>query len=142
MGLGGITIMSDEEATSIRGFGWKGGNGGHGNSSVAIFGNSKADINLGPFGSAHSEDGYAAEGKHYASGANGSHAGIEIKIGGGHKGGGKPKSSSRWGGKGGKMGGGYGMKPPRNGGGHHGGGKPVVISFKVFAGGFSTARAH
>jgi hypothetical protein len=141
MGLGGISIMSDEEATSIRGFGWKGSKGGHSKSSAAAFGNSFADITT-PFGNAHSENGYAAEGKHFAGGANGSHAGVEIKISGGHKGGGKPNGGSKWGSNGGKMGGGYGMKPPRNGGGHHGGGKPTVLSVKVFAGGFSFAKSH
>ena len=84
MGLGGMTILSDEEATSVRGFGWKGGNGGHGGSHVAVSGNSFADIDT-PFGNAHSENAYAAEGKHFATGANGSHAGVEIKFSGGHK---------------------------------------------------------
>ena len=140
MGLGGMTILSDEEATSVRGFGWKGGNGGHGGSSVAVFGNSFADINT-PFGSAHSENGYAAEGKHFAAGANGSHAGVEIKFSGGHKGGKKPSGNhgSKWGSKG-------GMKTPRNGGSHnggnYGGGSTKVLSFKVFAGGFSVGAAH
>jgi hypothetical protein len=150
MGLGGMTILSDDEATSIRGFGWKGGNGGHSNSFAAASGNSFADI-VTPFGSAHSENQYAAQGKHFAGGANGSHAGVEIKISGGHKGGkksgGNHGNNTKWGGKGGmKMGGGYGMKPPRNGGhnggGNHGGGKTKVLSFKVFAGGFSFAKSH
>jgi hypothetical protein len=144
MGLGGMTIMSDEEATSIRGFGWNGGNGGHG-SFAAASGNSFADI-VTPFGSAHSENQYAAQGKKFAGGANGSHAGVEIKFSGGHKGGKKPGgnhgNSTKWGGNGGKMGGGWGMKPPRNGGNHNGGGKTKVLSFKVFAGGFSFAKAH
>ena len=91
-----------------------------------------------PFGSAHSENGYAAEGKHFAAGANFSEAGVEIKFNGGHKGGKKP--DGKWGGKGGNMwpgkGGNGGM------GGHPGGGKPTSISVRVFAGGFSFAKAH
>ena len=88
------------------------------------------------------------KGKHFAAGANGSHAGVEIKFSGGHKGGKKPSGNhgSKWGSKGMKMGGGYGMKTPRNGGSHnggnHGGGSTKVLSFKVFAGGFSVAAAH
>jgi hypothetical protein len=141
MGLGGMTILSDEEAISVRGFGWKSSKNGNGGSSVAVFGNSKADINLGPFGSAHSENGYAAEGSHFAKGANGSHAGVELKISHGSKGGKRPNGhhgNNTWGGMNGKMG-------PVNGGGHHGRGKhgkSVTISFKVFAGGFSFAKAH
>jgi hypothetical protein len=56
--------------------------------------------------------------------------------------GGNHGNSTKWGGNGGKMGGGWGMKPPRNGGNHNGGGKTKVLSFKVFAGGFSFAKAH
>jgi hypothetical protein len=135
MGLGGMTILSDEEATSIRGMGW---NGGHGGSSVAVSGNSFANI-VTPIGDAHSENSYAASGKHFAAGANGSHAGVEIKISSGKKGGHKPNGNhggNTWGNKGGMKWSGKGG----HGGGHRG--KPTTISFKVFAGGFSVAKAH
>jgi hypothetical protein len=146
MGLGGMTILSDEEATSVRGFGWKNGNNNHGGSHVAVSGNSLADI-VTPLGSAHSENAYAAEGKHFAKGANGSHAGVAISISSGHKGGKKPSGNQggKWGNSGGmKMNGSHGMMPPRNGGNHGGGnhGKSLTISFKVFAGGFSFGSAH
>jgi hypothetical protein len=72
MGLGGLVVMSDEEAMSIRGQGFKG------HSSVSVFGNSFATIET-KNGAAHSENGYAVSGKHFAKGANGSHAGA-IKI--------------------------------------------------------------
>jgi hypothetical protein len=132
-----MTILSDEEATSIRGFGWKSSNGSHGGSSVAISGNSRADI-ITPLGFAHSEDAFAAEGKHFAKGANGSHAGVELSISSGHKGG--KKNSGNHGGSWGNKGG-HGTKSPRNGG-HHGNGKTTTIRFKVFAGGFAWAKAH
>jgi hypothetical protein len=149
MGLGGLVVMSDDEALGVRGFGYKGGHGG--GSSAVVAGNSFATINAGPFGTAHSENLYAAEGKKFAFGANHSEAGIEIKTSGGKggkggmHGGGKPKwggkGGSKWGGKGGKMGGG------RPGGGHgggggYGGGKPTVTSVKLFSGGWSVAKAH
>src|SRR5688500_800223 len=67
MGLGGLVVMSDEDASSIRGQGFNGGHGGR--SSVAVWGNSWAQINT-PFGSARSENGYEAEGNHVAVGAN------------------------------------------------------------------------
>jgi hypothetical protein len=148
MGLGGLVVMSDEEALGIRGFGF---NGGHGGSTAVAFGNSFATINLGPFGSAHSENGYNAEGKKFAFGANHSEAGVELKVSSGHKGKGKKMpngNSHRWGGKGAPKNGGMngrpngGMNGHPNGGSKHGGKKSVTISFKLFAGGWSVAKAH
>jgi hypothetical protein len=139
MGLEGISVLSDNDAMSIRGFGFKGGNGG---SSVAVFGNSFATINT-PFGSAHSENGYAAEGSKFAVGANHSEAGVEITVSGGRTGAKSPggnyggKGGMKWGGKGGH--GGMGGKP---GGGGHGGKPTTVLRVRVFAGGSSFARAH
>ena len=147
MGLGGLVVMSDEDASSIRGQGFKGGHG----SSVAVFGNSFATINT-PFGSAHSENGYTAEGKHFAVGKNFSEAGVKIETNGGHHGR-KPghggNHNNKWRGKPwpGKSGMAWKGKPsPKWGGkpgmgGNHGGGRPRVTSVKVFAGGFSFAAA-
>jgi hypothetical protein len=85
MGLGGLTVVSDNEAMSVRGHGYKGG------SSVRIFGNSSATINT-RHGSASSENGYNVSGKHFAAGGNISFAGVVKKSSGGgghHKRGGK-----------------------------------------------------
>ena len=49
MGLGSLVVMSDDDAMSVRGQGYKGG------SSVAVSGNSFATINS-PIGGAHSEN--------------------------------------------------------------------------------------
>jgi hypothetical protein len=144
MGLGGLVVMSDDEALGIRGFGFK---GGHGGSSAVAFGNSFATINT-PFGTAHSENGYAAEGKKFAFGANHSEAGVELKVSSGHKGkGGKMRNgdSNRWGGKTGTKWGGHngnGGMNGHSGGGKHGAKKSITISFKLFAGGWSVAKAH
>ena len=86
MGLGGLTIMSDDEALAVRGLGFRSGG-----SSAQASGNSFATINS-PFGSAHSENAYSASGNHEASGDNFSFAGAEImttvdKSGHGEKGG-------------------------------------------------------
>jgi hypothetical protein len=75
MGLGGLVAMSDRDAMSVRGRGFMGGG-----SSVQVFGNSVATI-ITPKGSAHSENGYVASGRHFAKGANGSHAGVVKKHG-------------------------------------------------------------
>jgi hypothetical protein len=71
MGLGGLTIMSDDEALAVRGLGFRSGG-----SSAQASGDSFATINT-PMGSAHSENGFNASGKHEASGDNFSFAGAE-----------------------------------------------------------------
>jgi hypothetical protein len=125
MGLGGLAIVSDEDALSIRGQGFKGG------SSVRVFGNSFATFNAGSLGGAHSENGYVAEGKHFASGKNRSEAGVKITVskGKGQKGGmnSHSRKSSKWRPGGGKPGG-HGM-PSKS------------ITIKFFAGGSSSAKA-
>jgi hypothetical protein len=139
MGLGGLAVMSDDEALSIRGQGFY--NGG---SSVKVWGNSFATINT-PIGGSHSENGYVAEGKHYASGKNYSKAGVTISWskgkpghGDGGYGGGMPTSWNQGGGD--MPGGGYpgGGMP---GSGHPGGGYSSSITIKFFAGGSSSAWA-
>jgi len=77
MGLGGMVVMSDADASSVRGQGFQGGG-----SSVRVFGNSFATVNKGN-GTAHSQNGYSVQGRHFAAGANGSVAGV-IKIKGRH----------------------------------------------------------
>ena len=72
MGLGGLTIMSDDEALAVRGLGFRSGG-----SSAQASGDSFATINT-PMGSAHSENGFNASGKHEASGDDFSFAGTEI----------------------------------------------------------------
>lgn len=139
MGLGSLVVMSDEEALSVRGQGYRGG------SSVKVFGNSFATIDGGPNGGAHSENGYFAEGKHAAKGSNSSYAGVaDIWIGGGHKGkGGDGPKNNRGGmkprGDGGHPGGGYGGGGGGYGGGGHGNVKIHATIF--FAGGHSSAWA-
>ena len=149
MGLGGLVAMSDDDAMQVRGQGFKNG------SSVAVFGNSFATINS-PFGTAHSENGYAADGKHFAFGKNFSHAGVEIKKADGHgRKGDKPWRKAQckvWRGKpdghmGGKMRGHMGGKMrDHRGGGHSKGGHPKgrvpIKSIRVFAGGHSFAVAR
>lgn len=125
MGLGSLVVLSDDDAMSVRGHGYKGGG-----SFVAVSGNSFATINGGPLGGSHSENAYSAEGKHKASGSNSSYAGVTdiwIGPGGGHKGKGRGKPNG---------GGDYG-------GGGYGGGKPTVKIHTTifFAGGHSSAHA-
>ena len=110
MGLGGLAVISDEEGMSVRGHGY---NHGSTHSSVNVFGNSFATIQT-PLGDAHSENGYAASGKHYASGKNGSWAGVKIVTSHGTPGHGRPG---------------------------HGGAATTVKSIKFFAGGYSSASA-
>jgi hypothetical protein len=135
MGLGGIVVMSDDEALTVRGHGYKGGG-----SSAMAFGNSFATINGGAMGGAHSQNAYIANGKHVAKGDNFSFAGVvHISTGGkkkkDHGGGGGGYGGM--GGQGGHGGGGGGY----GGGGGHGGGK-INISAKIFfAGGSSSAWA-
>ena len=131
MGLGGLAVMSDEEAMSVRGHGFMGG------SSAAVFGNSFATF-TSPLGTSHSENGYAAEGNKFAFGKNFSEAGLEVRVTHGKKGGrhgGGMNGGKVWRPKhGGNMGG-------HPGGGRHGG-KTSSFSVRVFAGGFSSAFAH
>jgi hypothetical protein len=159
MGLGGLTIMSDDEAFAVRGHGFKGGNGMNGThrgSFATVAGNSFATFDT-PFGTSHSENQYAAEGKKFAFGKNHSEAGIAIKVGvGGHD---SMNGIDRIGDKFGR--GGHGMRPGNGGhdrpngghgrpnGGNHGGmnGRPggglhVIVRVKLFAGGHSFAVAH
>jgi hypothetical protein len=95
MGLSDLSIMSDSDALAVRGKGFAGGSQ---NGSCRLcgprakkepwssaFGNSFATITLGdacpdcgPDGTAHSENGYAAEGPYAASGENFSEAGAEV----------------------------------------------------------------
>ncbi len=146
MGLSGIVMMSDDEAEAVRGKGFMGGG-----SSVQVFGNSFATIN-GVNGGAHSENGYAASGSHFAAGANGSVAGvIHIATGGQGPGGGNGGGMDTW--SPGKTG---GMNPwtrtrmpGGNSGGYGGmggqGGRPGGINIHAtvfFAGGFSFGVAH
>jgi hypothetical protein len=131
MGLGGMTVMSDEEALSVRGRGFKLA------SSVDAFGNSFATIDT-PLGTSHSENGYAAEGRHIAFGKNRSEAGVELSIGGlgDILGNGVDRNSGRAGARrGGQVGNGG-----RPGGGGNNGGLPRV-TIKLFAGGHSIAGA-
>jgi hypothetical protein len=116
MGLGGLVVVSDNDALAIRGMGYKGSS-----SSVKIFGNSFATINK-KYGTAHSENGYVAEGKHFAAGGNHSYAGATFKKSS------RMRSHSKSG---------YGRK----GGGGYGGGHLTIKSVKVFAGGRSWAKA-
>ena len=150
MGLGGMTVISDNEALAVRGLGFSSG------SLAQASGNSFATINT-PFGSAHSENAYASQGKHKAGGDNFSFAGFAVttshpKPGNGGNGGygGMPGSGGN-GGYGGMAGNGCGNcnSPPPGGGGYGGmggngggGSKTTTTSFTVFAGGFSHAYAH
>jgi hypothetical protein len=129
MGLGGLTILSDEAAMVVRGRGFMG-------SSANAFGNSFATFDT-PLGTSHSENGYAAEGEHVAFGANYSEAGVGLTIGGGQNGGGMRATGqrNRWSGRVGRPGGGM----P---GGRNQVARPNVAAIKVFAGGFSVAGAR
>jgi hypothetical protein len=80
MGLGGITIMSDDEALSVRGMGW---------GSAKAYGKSWANVHVDG-ASAGSENAYSSSGKHKAWGESDSHAAVIIvkaKLGGGGHGG-------------------------------------------------------
>lgn len=86
MGLSGVSVISDQDALAIRGKGYVGGrNSGYCKTcprgkkppwSVA-FGNSFATIEVEDPATAHSENGYLAEGPYAASGANFSEAAAE-----------------------------------------------------------------
>lgn len=130
MGLGSLVVMSDGEAQAIRGQGFLGG------SHVSVVGNSFATIS-GPDGGAHSENAYAAEGKHDAKGSNFSFAGVKHTWSGPMDNGdwGNPAPTSKYNRKPrcGYPGGGY----PGNGGGW----PKSVHSTVFFAGGHSSAWA-
>jgi hypothetical protein len=132
MGLGGLTVISDDQAMAVRGRGFMG-------SSADAFGNSFATFDS-PLGTSHSENGYAAEGEHIAFGKNYSEAGVGITIGRGPSDGGMGavRQRSRWAGRVVRVG--------RPGSGRPGGGnqpsRPNVAAIKVFARGFSFAAAH
>ena len=114
MGLGGMAVMSDDEAMTVRGMGYGSGSYGGGTkmtSSVSVSGNSFATI-VTPDGSAHSENAYSASGKNKAGGDNLSFAGKTVIIT--QSGGNKPPK----GGNGGyPSGGDMGNKPPKGGNG-------------------------
>jgi hypothetical protein len=118
MGLGGLFVMSDDDALMVRGQGFQ--------SSARAFGNSLATINT-KNGSAHSENAYIADGKHFAAGANKSFAGAVFKKSSGKGGHSKPGHGSKWGSKP------WGGKPR--------GGHTSIKSVKVFAGGHSWSVA-
>lgn len=84
MGLGGLDVMSDSEALAIRGKGFSGGHfkgcktcGPRATKQPwsSAFGNSFATYTDKEGNTAHSENGYAAEGPYSASGENFSEAG-------------------------------------------------------------------
>ena len=131
MGLGGLAVMSDEEALSVRGRGFKLA------SSVDAFGNGFATIDT-PLGTSHSENGYASEGQHIAFGKNRSEAGVELSISGlGGLGNGIGLNAGRAGARRGGQAGNGGR--PGGGGGNNGGIPRVTI--KLFGGGYSIAGA-
>ncbi|MEX2317965.1 MAG: hypothetical protein WD669_12480 [Pirellulales bacterium] len=131
MGLGSLSVMSDDDALAVRGFGYRGSN-----SSASAWGASYAVMGTRG-GSAGSVNAYKASGKHSASGRNLSFAGklVISSKGGGHNGGGNGGGGYGGGGAGGAMAG-------RMGNGGHGGGGIKVKAVVVFAGGSSSARAH
>jgi hypothetical protein len=87
MGLSDMTVISDQDALSVRGLGFSGGHRSKGCTKCgsrakkapwsAAFGNSFATID-GKEGDAHSQNAYLAEGPYGASGENYSEAGSEV----------------------------------------------------------------
>jgi hypothetical protein len=85
MGISSLAVMSDSEGLAIRGKGFSGidcDDCGRAESSARAFGNSFATMNLESCpdcvaidGSSHSENGYLSEGGMFASGTNFSEAG-------------------------------------------------------------------
>ncbi len=71
MGLGNLVVVSDSDALSVRGMGWRG---------AKAYGASWASIS-GKGGTAGTKNAYSAKGKHKAWGATESEAGIEISHG-------------------------------------------------------------
>ena len=120
MGLGGMQIISDTEAMSVRGMGYYTPYYGKKNIAIA-HGTSYAHVH-GKGGKAGTKDGFYAEGNYYAKGKHGSKAKIVISHGK-KRGGGGPKTRSNG----------------RGGGPKHGGGKPKSV--KVYAGGYAFASS-
>jgi hypothetical protein len=131
MGLGSLVVISDDDATSVRGHGYMGGG-----SYVRVTGSSFATIE-GPDGGSHSENSYFAEGKHKAKGSNSSYAGVTDIWIGGHKPGGNQGGGGYGGGKP-RSGGGYGGMPGGGGGGY---GNVKIHTRVYFSGGSSSAWA-
>ena len=139
MGLGSLSLMSDDDALAVRGFGYHGST-----SSAKAWGQSWANVAVRGE-SAGTKNSYSASGKHSASGRNLSFAGVTIKHvssqGGnnGHDGHDGHNGNGGSGGAGGARMGDNG----HNNGGHDNGGKTKVsvTTIKVFAGGSSSARA-
>jgi hypothetical protein len=87
MGLSGMSVMSDADAMSVRGFGYSGGHTGKGCKNCGprgkkspysrAFGSSFANIETKD-GDAHTENGYFSEGPYGASGDNYSEAGSTV----------------------------------------------------------------
>lgn len=77
MGLSGLNVISDEAGLTVRGFGYNG---------ASAYGQSFAVVATNG-GAAGSTNGYKANGKKKAAGANLSFAGVEVSQGGGHGGG-------------------------------------------------------
>jgi hypothetical protein len=84
MGLSSMTVMSDSEAMAVRGKGFTGicDSCNRTEPSTRVFGNSFATMNLANCpdcvaieGGSHSENGYIAEGPYYSAGTNFSEAG-------------------------------------------------------------------
>jgi hypothetical protein len=84
MGLSGMTIMSDNEALAVRGKGFTGicDSCDRTEPQTRAFGNSFATMNLASCpdcvamnGGSHSENGYIAQGPYYSAGTNFSEAG-------------------------------------------------------------------
>lgn len=131
MGLGDLAVMSDSDATAIRGMGFQGGHSKKGKSSAHAWGSSWASIHTNG-GGAGSHNGYDSKGEHFAVGANFSFAGKLVISSGGHGGGG----GGNWGGDAGAAW--QGDSGGMNGHNNH---KPKVKAVVVFAGGGSFAKA-
>lgn len=123
MGLSGMQVMSDSEATGVRGLGYYAYSPKK--SSVIAYGKSYAYVS-GHGAKAGTKDGYIAEGTYYAKGKHGSKAKIVVEKSKHRRRGGGPK----------------GPQPYTNGGGKKGGGHKQVKSVTVYAGGYARASAY
>jgi len=84
MGLSGLTVISDSDALAVRGFGYQGSKKSHKAKMTkrrdskkvwsSVYGDSFATVTDKHGNTAHSENGYAAEGPYAASGENFSEA--------------------------------------------------------------------
>ena len=129
MGLSGIQVMSDREASEIRGMGYYSSRK-HSKSVAIAFGISYASVGGKHGGKAGSVDGFLAVGHHAAGGVHGSIAGkVDIY----YRGGGRDRNT---------FSGGTSSGPPNHGGGGHGGGGVKVKATVVFAGGFAKSYAY